>query len=242
MRSRIATGSIGAIIVSTILASVACSGPTDTGEPKATVPARQDGATVFRGIFFGEGPSAQRLPELWGDSVVQQRVAMTKSPDQLAHQLETAIARMKADGWSENVVSRAEQALELVRSGKSFPDAQPGDIATFRDLMIAQIAASDPTFFDRFGSEMQSGDHLRVERAMTDAEGKVRGAVETLGTSVDSKGETSLVWYYGPVLVAVAAVAVAVAVVVVVVDVEGPDNSRLKHDELMSILAERLKS
>jgi hypothetical protein len=241
MRNRIATGSIGAIVLSTILASMACSGPSDTGEPKATVPAHQDGATVFRGVFFGEGPTAQRLPELWGESAVQQRMAMTKSPEQLALQLETAIARMKADGWSEDVVARAEQALESVRSGQSIPDVQPTDISTFRELMIAQIAAADPAFFDRFGADMQSGDHLRVEHAMTEAEGKVRSTVETFGTGGEPTANPSLVWYYGPVLVAVAAVAVAVAVVVVVVDVEGPDNSRLKHDELIDLYAQRLR-
>ncbi|HTC73373.1 MAG TPA: hypothetical protein VK655_10840, partial [Solirubrobacteraceae bacterium] len=131
---------------------------------------------------------------------------------------------MKAAGWSDNVVSRAQEALDMVRSGNALPETTPSEISTLRELIIEQLAERDSAFFDRFAADMQSGDHLRVERAMSDAQANVRGVAETIGTSRETES-TNAVWYYGPVLVAVAAVAVAVAVVVVVVEDKGADGT-----------------
>src|SRR5262245_17379009 len=101
MRTRITTGSSAsaALILSAILASLGCSSGSDpdtsTTAP-APAPAAQDGVSVFRGVFFGEGKIGQQLPEVWGDYAQQQRAALTKSPELMAQQLQTAIARMKA--------------------------------------------------------------------------------------------------------------------------------------------------
>jgi hypothetical protein len=88
---------------------------------------------------------------------------------------------------------------------------------------------------------MQSGNHLFVERAMSEAHSRLRAAAETLGTS-GSPLETAA-WYYGAVFVAVAAVAVVVAVVVAVfLPVAGAEEgSSLKHDEMIHSLALGLK-
>jgi SdpC family antimicrobial peptide len=244
MRKSIATGSVAAVVMSAILVSLGCSAPADPGT-STPAPARapRDGETVFRGIFFGEGDVGAQLPEMWGDDVAQQRAAITKSPELLAQQLEQAIARMKASGWSDSVVARAQEALDMVRSGQSLQDTTPVEMSTLRDLMVARMDERDPTFFSRFAADMQSGDHLRVERAMNDAQAAVRDVAETIGTSGGS-GSESIVWYYGPVLVAAAAVAVAVAVVIVVFFADpapGGHPNGLQHDELVHTLASRLK-
>jgi len=246
MKHIISTGSSAAIILSTLIASWGCSSPansdsTTTAPAPAPLPAARDGASLFRGVFFGEGDAARQLPELWGDHAVQQRAALTKSPELMAQQLQSAIARMKAAGWSDDVIGRAQDALDVLQSGQPLP-AMSVDVSTIRDLIVARLAESDPTFLERFGADMQSGDRLRVERALTEAQDRMRNVAETVGMS-GSAGTESIVWYYGPVLVAVAAVAVA-AVVVVVVAMPAPDETsgRLAHDELVNSLALRLKN
>ncbi|GAA2878600.1 hypothetical protein GCM10010517_40670 [Streptosporangium fragile] len=75
-----------------------------------------DGETVFRGLFLGIGPVAEKFPEF------------PKPPVDLLKQ--------------------QEQAAEKY---------------------IAAIRADDPAFFDTFGTDMTSGDRVRVLAAMTSA-------------------------------------------------------------------------
>jgi SdpC family antimicrobial peptide len=59
--------------------------------------------------------------------------------------------------------------------------------------LVADIRQADPTFFDRFGAAMQSGDHLRIERAMDESAVLVKQAVQgrmPAAASRDNRGGT----------------------------------------------------
>lgn len=38
-----------------------------------------------------------------------------------------------------------------------------------RSQLVASIQKADPTFFERFGADIQSGDHLRIEQALNES-------------------------------------------------------------------------
>jgi SdpC family antimicrobial peptide len=42
-------------------------------------------------------------------------------------------------------------------------------VAAGQQALITDLRTQDPTFFDRFGKEMQSGDRIRIQRAMSEA-------------------------------------------------------------------------
>jgi SdpC family antimicrobial peptide len=45
------------------------------------------------------------------------------------------------------------------------------------EQLMADIRKADPTFFDRFGSDLQSGDHLRIEQALRESAVLVKQAI-----------------------------------------------------------------
>lgn len=92
-----------------------------------------------------------------------------------------------------------------------------------REKVVSQINLSDPTFMDRYGREMQSGEHLRIQKALEESSLKITNAMQVIGT-MNEKGEIGNN-YAEPelacsaVAVCVAAVAVAVWKWVAVVDI-----------------------
>ncbi|WP_246356685.1 sporulation delaying protein family toxin [Pyxidicoccus fallax] len=127
--------------------------------------------------------------------------------------------------------------------------------AALADKIVARIQQQDPSFFGRFGADIQSGDHLRVSSALKEAgDVTLAAAAAEQGTTVqalrDKKaaaidvcvGEEVVVQAY------VAAVVVAVAMAVVVVVALAPEDggseamkvSGLERDVWVQLLVERL--
>ena len=174
---------IAAVLSSTMfLTATGCSsGPTASDPPLSKAPP-YSGVDTFKGIFFREGPAAEAVAPLW-TAKAQETPQSTKQ--QIA-QLEHAIAQMKQEGWSEALISKAQAALDTLRAGGQLQEASVDEVTVARDLLVARIAETDPTFFDRFGGDMQSGDHLRVEAAMAEASAQLRAALNTLGDAHSS--------------------------------------------------------
>jgi SdpC family antimicrobial peptide len=130
-----------------------------TTAPAASAPViRYDGETLFRGLFFRQGPIGQNLPDL-------------------------AIA----------------------------PAAPTGDGITAVDTLIAQMRKSDPGFFDRFATGIQSGNRLKILAAVKDAQAVFDNALVTAYHAVKvAKGGQIGYCVFGPILLAVAAVVVLV--------------------------------
>jgi SdpC family antimicrobial peptide len=103
-----------------------------------------------------------------------------------------------------------------------------------RQALIAALQAQDPTFFDRFGKEMQSGDRIRVKAAMTEAGNRLMKEAEK---SINPNPESKYLW----VFVAVAVAVVAVVVLALLLSPEnGQPTSGLQRDVMVDLVAKRL--
>jgi SdpC family antimicrobial peptide len=109
--------------------------------------------------------------------------------------------------------------------------------AAGQQALIAALRAQDPTFFDRFGKEMQSGDRIRIKAAMTEARNRL---IKEAGNSASPSHSLQSAYYYKWVAVWLAvAVAVAVALVLVIED-QGQSMSGLQRDVMVDLVAKRL--
>lgn len=109
---------LGGLAAAALMLGVGACG----GEPEPThAQSAVTGEEAFKGLFFGEGAVAARLPEVTGS------LALSNLPPE-------------------------EQARHAQR----------------RTQLVASIKDADPTFFERFGADIQSGNHLRIEQALNE--------------------------------------------------------------------------
>jgi SdpC family antimicrobial peptide len=66
----------------------------------------------------------------------------------------------------------------------SSKEDRQANIETFDDI-VAQVGATHPGYFDRFGAAMQSGDHVQIRRTLVEAAAITLDAVDQLGISVE---------------------------------------------------------
>ena len=124
---------------------------------------------------------------------------------------EDPVAHLFPEVWSSEQVSEQLNTKEKVVAWDAV-----------KEQVVTHVKATDPTFMDEFGVEMQSGEHLRIEAALKEASQKITTAMQSLG-AMNSDGSLSTE-YQGDMacsvaVVCVAAVAVAVWKWVAVVDV-----------------------
>jgi hypothetical protein len=217
---------------SMFLSATACSSGPGTPEPTSSTAENYSGVDTFKGIFFNQGPAAAALAELRQGQASQ----APASGEETIAALEHAIVQMKADGWSQALIDKAQAQLDTYRAGGHPPEATPEQTAFAAELVTARIAESDPTFFDRFGAEMRSGDHVRVEAAMADAIARVKTASSTLG---DAQGGGYGVALIGAVIVVLVVVAAVYAWTKLWPDVGGQTGGRLGHAETIDRLTNR---
>jgi SdpC family antimicrobial peptide len=139
------------------------------------------------------------------------------------------VAKLFPEIWENpTIVGYRDQALKAGSEDQA---------AATRQALIAALQAEDPTFFDRFGKEMQSGDRIRIKAAMTEAGSRLTKQADILVK------RNSVVGLYLYVFVAVA---VAVAAIVVLALVLSPQNgqptSGLQQDVMVDLVAKRLGS
>jgi len=117
------------------------------------------------------------------------------------------------------------------------------------ETLMAKVDALDPTFFERFGTDLRSGDHLTIDRLLTetktvtqaaaDALRQERGLKEAAVQNVELQAGT---WFYEETVVAVA-IAAVLLVVVTQIDVtpvmEDQQASALRRDTWVDMLAKK---
>jgi hypothetical protein len=139
----------------------ACSGtaptseePSELGSAQQALSERFDGETLLRGVFFGRGPVAALLPEIWGKAPLAQEDA--------AEAFRSGIKGLESgpDGRPD------EELLRLIESGQS-PAAQKADEAS--KLAISRLVEEDPEFLGRFEKGMYSGDPVLVSSTVAEA-------------------------------------------------------------------------
>ncbi len=250
---------LSAFLVGTHLGVVGCGGegpttsgssddppaPPNTNEGKQQVAETSElsGEDLYKGVFFGVGPGAKVLPEIWEAPEVVGLVQQAKTdPAGFSRWLDGAAAQFRAEGKPE-LALRANEAAARIRETKA------QTVAMYRtealDLVAASIKDRDPTFFDRFGKELRSGNPMRVQNALS--EGSKMLETARLADGSISNNDPSAWWFTVGVVLAVAyVVAFNVAAAVNMTwywdtfAAAGAANS-LQRDELIARLAERLE-
>lgn len=218
--------SLALIALPLAFAQTACSGE-DGGETTAQAKqALYSGEDVFQGLFFGVGPGAKLLPEVWDnpDYLARlERCATSKTTAQIAADIHTAAESLKAT--SPEAAAQLETMSQAVAHGELTKSAQNGaERNALASVVTERLKAGDRSFFLRFGADMQSGNQARVDRALRSVTTKMIASVAT-ANGVDTaslRGDGLYGWwatstvavqaFYVAAYAAVAAVAVAVVV------------------------------
>ncbi|MGZ3459647.1 MAG: hypothetical protein ACXU86_14225 [Archangium sp.] len=155
---------------------------------------RYDGQTLFRGIYFGRGPVAALLPELWNSETLAQghwRVQLM-TQEELASSLETAVSVLRQQGLPKETLQRLGGMSRHIReNGNPLAQAQMKREASeemtraFQEEFIRRIDRMDPSFFARFANDVQSGNQLQVY------DGFREGATKLLTVAMASNGRMS---------------------------------------------------
>ncbi|MEP6993997.1 MAG: hypothetical protein ABI968_05695 [Acidobacteriota bacterium] len=121
-------------------------------------------------------------------------------------------------------------------------------VQELQQRLMNEIAQQDPAFMTQFADDVQSGDHLRIQRAIGDAGTRLLNQIEQdrLGNPRPVPQEETFIWLV--VMVAVAAIVAAlVAVVVVMIPVDpgtgtGDKAQGLSGEMYVNLIASRLAS
>lgn len=241
--------------LASVLTLTACSSGNPSNEHESSTDealvraAPASGVDVFNGVFFGTGPVGGKLSTWTPEARAQ---ASAKPPAAQIPKLESAIAQMKAANWSPDAIATAEEALATLRKSGGLPQGDAKVRALQQDFILKQIVARDPKFLDRFGTEMQSGDPVRVDAAFKEGITLLRSVVSAPAAGLNVNVVPPNYWHPqhegtssdGSLAVAVA-VAVAIAWVIVVfwfIGVQAESTTRLGHDQLIVKLTDELHS
>jgi SdpC family antimicrobial peptide len=146
---------------------------------------KYDGETLFRGIFFGTGPVAKAMPELWGTGGKLHPLLAERSKDPAAK----VLARVQAGSTWLRKNGGVSQADELDKVLKQLKDTQghwPVTTATaaHKDSLVSFIKQRDPTFFPRFATESQSGNAARLDATLLEGGKLVIDSLPKSGTII----------------------------------------------------------
>jgi SdpC family antimicrobial peptide len=160
------------------------SGGSSSDPSTQTAPARTDGETIFRGLYLNMGPVAGRVPEL-NDPKSAVYAEQDLSKESIAKYLEGAAERMRVSPETAGTADSYATAAADLRTGKLSPEemlaARRDYQTTSAEAIVGRVRAADPTFFDRFATEMQSGDHVRVGQAFEDGAKRFVDAASVVG-------------------------------------------------------------
>jgi hypothetical protein len=227
------TAALSAAMASLLTLTACGSAPSSeaSSDEAATRAAPASGVDVFKGVLLGSGPVAAKL-SIWSPEARAQAATLPASV-QIA-KLESAIPKMKAAGWSEGAIARAEKALQQLRQGGAMPQIDETTRAEQEDFVVAQLAKTDPTFFQRFGVEMQSGDPVRVEAAFKEARTLLQAMAPNTALSSAKGGDGDS----GPLVVYIF---IAVAIFAFW-GFTGEADTRLANDKVVLQLSEQLRA
>lgn len=130
-----------------------------------------------------------------------------------------------------------ESKPELLRGGAVSPE-----FSALQDRILGRIRTGDPTFFQRFEAGLRSGNHIRVERTLSEGSRAITGDPEVQGMGKDPQLPPPFV---------ILVVVVAVLAIILIVDDGGPAHSSpgmtamhnlepLEKDVFVDVIARRL--
>ena len=151
-----------AVLATSLIVPPGCD--VDNAEPEGGSDSSRSytGEELVQGVFFMDGPVAELFPELL------EEIQARRGP------------RSKAD---------EDEGRRILANAPSAGDLSPEERAKLDDIqarIFDRIRAEDPTFFDRFAEDMQSGDNFLVDAALGEAAEHMKVAVAAeLGVSPD---------------------------------------------------------
>ena len=125
-----------------------------------------DGPTIFRGVYFREGPAAELLKDPRAQTAAAPPAEKPATPALAASSLRDLATQMRADNLPTTAKNLEAIATEI-EAGRLAPQT-----ATVKRreatlaMVVARIEKLDPVFFKRFGADMKSGAHVKVSRAL----------------------------------------------------------------------------
>lgn len=254
--SRLVAGVLSLCMLSSPVMFAGCGGQATRASASSGEDARPDGQAIFRGLFWGEGDVAKKFPELWENSATgspntRERNASSLDMNVVAQQVEDYGRTLCIEGCTDILRDSFAAAVMRIRSGErdrveinsnesiARLKGPLKDAATV--AIIESLKRQEPGFFDRFGSEMQSGDPVRVRAMLNEAIGELMTAAhklqsESKGTLAFDSAMKPKSELNGPVVLVVV---IAIAVIVVAV-VGRSAESELQQDILVGKIASRL--
>lgn len=144
------------------------------------------------------------------------------------------VAKLFPEIWESTLLARYLQRAD---------QAPASEVAVSKQKIVDLLRAQDPTFFDRFGTAIQSGDRIKIQQALNEAGTRLQKEIQssaTAGDIPDCCGPYTYVYLY--VYAVIAVVVVAIAAVDMGTAVPGTGSSNLKSDVYVDLIAQRLAS
>jgi SdpC family antimicrobial peptide len=127
----------------------------ELGSSQQALKEHYDGETLLRGLFFGRGPVAAALPEIWSKAPLSQQDA--------ADAFRSGMRELER---SADIAKYDEEVLKLIESKESKTEKAADEAAS---LAISLLVKRDPGFPKHFESAIYSGDPVRVSDAIEEA-------------------------------------------------------------------------
>lgn len=192
-----------------------------TERPSRQVYDRLNAQQIYQGLFFGIGPAAALLPEVYDTPFSHSQV--TSNPEQAVAYLHAIAEQLRARGDSAGAALVNNVGTELRASGGTLPthgnlsQTSQQNLRTHEliaALFTAQIERQNPGFFRGFETGMRSGNPVHVSAAMEAAGEETFQASKTLLLHYEEIDPATRALCAFKALVLVAAGAVALVVVV----------------------------
>jgi SdpC family antimicrobial peptide len=220
------------VLVFQLCAVTGCSGAgtTDGNQDhatSATQSAGYDGHTLFRAVFFNQGPAAAAIADVWAS---RPELTASRTPDELATLLEAAADHIDTAGLSAASSAQLRTRAKALRDGTAPASdlRSPTEINNTADALIARLAETNPEFFAEFEGAVQSGDPVRARDALNKGGNLLVNAYGDLvthgkgGDTANPDFSCSLCWVDHGVALYAYVVAAAFAVVAAAVVIEDP--------------------
>lgn len=209
-----------AISTSLVSASLALPGCAAEGDDEVIgdVDNREyTGEELFAAVFFAQGDAVDLLP------ITADRDAAKESLRQLTDEEWNAYSASAVQVLRENGLEGLAAPLETSTRDELLASETP-ELGDLPGLVIELIDAKDPQFFDRFATEITSGDHYRVAEALGESGQLLLGALGELNAPIGTDqgaGQGFCVFVVAGAVLFVFAAAVANAAAAVNVAVAG---------------------
>jgi SdpC family antimicrobial peptide len=120
--------------------------------------------------------------------------------------------------------------------------ASATEIAAAKQKIVDLLKAQDPTFFDRFGTEMRSGDHIRIQLALKESSTRLQKEVESSAAADNPNIVPTVLYVYIYVALVLALAIVLVVAIAAALDEEAATGSasNLRRDVYVDLIAQRL--